>query len=77
VWEHYCAAPPKFSERLIAIAIQVILVLMIVGMDVGHYLRVGKRVEGLARTYLSAAELFDVFGLLSAVNAESQGKDQH
>jgi putative ABC transport system permease protein len=75
LWGSITARPLRSFLSVIAIAIQVILVLMIVGMTSGIISEWGKRVEGVGADILVQPPNSSMFlGFLSAVMQESQGE---
>src|SRR3977135_1076624 len=74
-WGSIVARPLRSFLSVLAIAIQVILVLMIVGMTSGVISEWGKRVEGVGADILVQPPNSSMFlGFLSAVMQESQGE---
>lgn len=75
LWGSICARPLRSFLSVIAIAIQVILVLMIVGMTSGVIAEWGKRVEGVGADILVQPPNSSIFfAFSSAVMQESLGE---
>lgn len=73
-WGNIVARPLRCLLSILAIAVQVVLILMIVGMTSGVMAEWGKRVEGVGADIMVTAPNSSMFlGFLSAVMQESFG----